>query len=235
MPLRKPFPTAATFLTLIGLAVLCSLGTWQVKRLHWKQGLLAEIAAERQIEPMNRELFAVDFRDQNSQFRRGHIIGRYVADSTVAIGPRTHEGRPGYHIFSALRLSGGGGSVLVNRGWVPQEMKDFTTAEGFADIIGAIRSPEKPNAFVPQNLPEKNEWYRLDLAQIAQARGLNDLLPSTFYVEREIPPVSDYPLAAATAPQLPNNHFAYAIFWFSMAAVMLAVYVLRFFVSSKDA
>lgn len=231
----RSFPLGATILTLIGLAMLCGLGAWQVKRLHWKQGLLAEIAAERAVDPMTRRLGPADFTDARNQFRRGYIEGEYLPDSTVAIGPRTHDGAAGYHIFSALRLADGGGTILVNRGWVPQAMKSFVTVAGPAKVAGSIRQPEKPNPFVPENRPAQNEWYRIDVMQIADAFNRTDIYGVTFYAEREIPPVGDYPLAAATAPQLPNNHFAYAVFWFSMAAVMLAVYALRFVFSARKA
>jgi len=56
MPSRR-FPVGLTVATLAGLAILCSLGVWQVRRLHWKEGLLARIAAlqaapARPIEPV---------------------------------------------------------------------------------------------------------------------------------------------------------------------------------------
>ena len=40
---KKPFPYIGAFLAVLAFAVLVSLGTWQVERLHWKEGLLATI------------------------------------------------------------------------------------------------------------------------------------------------------------------------------------------------
>src|SRR3954464_16026968 len=42
---RRGFPVGLTIATAIGVAILIALGVWQVQRLHWKEGLLAHIAA----------------------------------------------------------------------------------------------------------------------------------------------------------------------------------------------
>ena len=39
-------------MTVAMLAVLLGLGTWQVQRLHWKRGLLAQIARPRRRPPV---------------------------------------------------------------------------------------------------------------------------------------------------------------------------------------
>ena len=39
---RRP-PPGATIATGIALVLLCSLGAWQVQRLHWKTDLLAQL------------------------------------------------------------------------------------------------------------------------------------------------------------------------------------------------
>src|SRR5690349_21100260 len=42
---RRGFPVGLTIAVAIALAILVGLGTWQLQRLHWKQGVLARIAA----------------------------------------------------------------------------------------------------------------------------------------------------------------------------------------------
>ena len=41
-----------TVLTLAGLAVLVGLGIWQLKRLEWKQGLIAKIETRAKSDPI---------------------------------------------------------------------------------------------------------------------------------------------------------------------------------------
>src|SRR3954462_14116855 len=44
-PARRRFPVGLTIAVAIAFAILVGLGTWQVQRLHWKEGVLARIAA----------------------------------------------------------------------------------------------------------------------------------------------------------------------------------------------
>ena len=62
------FPWAAVILGLVGIAILVSLGTWQVRRLAWKEGLLAEI--DRRIHSQARPL-----ADLEKQFAEGADVG----------------------------------------------------------------------------------------------------------------------------------------------------------------
>ncbi|MEO1748908.1 MAG: SURF1 family cytochrome oxidase biogenesis protein, partial [Pseudomonadota bacterium] len=48
----KRFPWLVVLAALPALAVLIALGTWQVQRLAWKEGLLANIDARLSAEPM---------------------------------------------------------------------------------------------------------------------------------------------------------------------------------------
>ena len=49
---RRKLPVFTGVAVLIALAILISLGTWQVERLHWKEGLLADIAERRAAVPV---------------------------------------------------------------------------------------------------------------------------------------------------------------------------------------
>ena len=50
---RRKLPIFTGIAVLIALAILISLGTWQVERLHWKEGLLADIAERRAATPIS--------------------------------------------------------------------------------------------------------------------------------------------------------------------------------------
>ena len=69
-------------MTLVMLAVLLGLGAWQVKRLAWKEGVLARIAAAEQAP-------AVDLPARTSEFQKVRVIGRLrPGASTVGTAPR---------------------------------------------------------------------------------------------------------------------------------------------------
>ena len=48
-PLKR-FPWGLTITVIIALGILISLGVWQLYRLHWKEGVLAQRAALRDVE-----------------------------------------------------------------------------------------------------------------------------------------------------------------------------------------
>jgi len=48
---RRKRPVLTGIAVVIALAILLSLGTWQVERLHWKEKLLANITERRQASP----------------------------------------------------------------------------------------------------------------------------------------------------------------------------------------
>jgi len=78
---------------------------------------------------------------------------------------------------------------------------------------------------VPANDPAHNAWYDVDLAAMAKAQGIENVLP--FYLDADATPVpGGYPVGAQTETDLPNNHLQYAITWFALAAGLVGVYIL---------
>ena len=51
LPSNLGFPWIKVVLGAIVFAILIALGTWQVERLYWKEGLLAEIDARTHAKP----------------------------------------------------------------------------------------------------------------------------------------------------------------------------------------
>lgn len=231
------FPVWATLFTVAAIVVLCGLGTWQLQRLEWKREMIATLDREAKKDPL-QTMLAYDALQKGAEIdlKRGGVRGRFLHTREIALGPRTWNGEAGYHIFTPFELEGGG-TVLINRGWVPLALKNpYSRPEsligGDMEIGGTFHLPEVPNPFVPGNRPEKEEWYRLDLAQIAKARGLEKLAPVVLYAE-VAPQAGEYPVMEATRWHPRNQHLAYAFFWFSMAGVLAVVYGVRFFRTPK--
>lgn len=76
---RRRLPVATGLLVLIALAILISLGTWQLQRLHWKQGLLADIAARQLAAPVPlADIEAMAAAGGDIEYRKVTATGRYV-------------------------------------------------------------------------------------------------------------------------------------------------------------
>lgn len=226
-------PFWGTVLTIVGVAVLCTLGTWQLQRLQWKAGVLEAIEAEYAVDASKAPLSQA-MLSENIDFKRGHIMGTYMHDKEVLLQPRMHDGDVGYYVLTPLRLFGVKGIViLINRGWAPfdwdvLEEDKARKPEGVLKVTGMLRPVPRVSSFVPENIPEKSMWYRIDLEQIMMVRGLEDFASNIFYVESESEGGQAYPIAAATRVSPNNNHAQYAFFWFAMAVAMVGIYILRF-------
>ncbi len=232
--MRKP-PFWATVLTIIGVLILCGLGTWQIKRLSWKQNLLAQIEQEH-ARDVSRIIIEPSDITADMNMQRGVIYGTFDHDHEIAIAPRTHEGTPGYHILTPLLLQDDS-IMIVNRGWVPLDKRAIDTrpesrVSGKTKVTGIFRTPQKPNIFVPQNAPNQGQWYRIDINDIQNHIGKDEIKPVILYAE-----ATDnqnlLPLSSATKPQLNNNHLQYAFFWFSLAVTLIIIYILRFVRTKK--
>lgn len=81
----KP-PFWATLFTALGILILCSLGTWQLQRLVWKNDLIAELnnAYETaEAAPLNLENVT------SGEFTYGRVSGIFMPDKALLLGPRT--------------------------------------------------------------------------------------------------------------------------------------------------
>lgn len=228
-------PFWGTVLTILGVAILCVLGNWQLQRLQWKTDILDTIEVEYAIDasgvPLPSALFSTEI-----DFKRGYIIGTYAHEKEILLQARMYEGEVGYHLLTPMRISGEAEVfVLVNRGWVPLDWSglgdvDARRPAGDIKITGMLRPVPRVSTFVPDNDPKKSMWFRIDLEQIAREKGNAPLAMNMFYVEEEVVQDARYPIASAMRISPKNNHAQYAFFWFAMAVAMVVIYTLRFVV-----
>jgi surfeit locus 1 family protein len=210
-------------------AVLIGLGTWQIQRKAWKEALIVTVIARFAATPIPLPPPADWARldPATDEFRRVRFDAELVNDKealvfTTGSSLRDGDAGPGYWVFTAARLDGG--TVMVNRGFVPEGRRDPATRPqgqiaGRIEIVGVMRWPEQPGLFTPAAEPAKNLWFAREPAAIADAKGLGPVAP--FYIEQESPPApGGFPQVGKLKPSFPNSHLGYALTWYGLALVL---------------
>jgi len=219
----------ASVAAVAALAVLLGLGTWQLDRRLWKQQVV-DARTQRIAAP------AIAYADIAAtvataldalEYRPIRLTGRFDDDRSLKLLSRTRDGRPGFHIVTPMVTDAAGVAVLVDRGWVPVEGEaDITPAPGgLVNVEGYVRKFETPGPFTPDNNPDRGAWFYFDRAQMAAAAGFETVAP--FYVQRApgAAPSGVYPAGGAPNIALRNPHLQYALTWYSLAVVLLVIYV----------
>jgi surfeit locus 1 family protein len=228
-PRRRGFVPFA-FFVLGALGVLVALGTWQLERLSWKEGLIAELESKLSAKPTDlppRERWA-QLSAAVDEFRRVAFPAEFLDQEALVYSSgsalRPDAIGPGYWVFSPARLTGGS-LVVVNRGFVPEGKQDPKTRpqgqpQGVVEVVGAMRWPEVRGTFTPNDSPEKNLWFARDPAGMAAAKSWGTIAP--FYVDQEAPPApGGWPKVGPLKASLTNNHLQYAVTWYGLALVTL--------------
>ncbi|MBC7165690.1 MAG: SURF1 family protein [Roseovarius sp.] len=205
---------------LAGLALLVGLGVWQVQRLAWKEGILAEIAAKVSAAPVALPE-AVTEADRYLPVR---AKGRIEPQALRVLVSQKQAGA-GYRLVSVLET--GGRRVLLDRGFIPVAREVPLPPEGDVVVTGNLHWPDDRTGATPANDVAGNIWFARDIAQMAEVLGTEPLL----IVARELSPpergVEPLPVDGA---RIPNDHLEYAVTWFSFAliwAVIVAVLIRR--------
>ena len=205
-----------------GATILISLGVWQVQRLAWKEGILAEIDGRIGDAPVS--LPAVPDPDADA-YLPVEVSGILRADYLRVLVSRKQVGA-GYRIIRPMLHDDG--DILIDLGFVPvAEADDLRYEEGPPTrIIGNLQWPQETDSYTPAPDLNDNIWFARDVAAMAEALGTRPIL----VVRRDAPqsggPVTPMPVDTAA---IPNDHLQYAITWFSLAAIwsVMTIYFLR--------
>ena len=102
------------------------------------------------------------------------MLGFWDHEHSIRLGPRTYEGKQGFHLVTPLRRLDGS-TVLVDRGFVPEEFYDkyFKQQQPTEEVMvyGMIKISPGRNFFTPDNNPEKGDWHWLDAHALASHAG----------------------------------------------------------------
>ena len=206
----------------LAFAGFMALGVWQLQRLAWKTDLIARVDtrvhAEPQAPPPPSEW--ADINANTHEYLRVRLAGMYLEDLDTRVQALTELGS-GYWILTPLQLATGE-TVLVNRGFVPQDWPGEPVPGGAVNAVGLLRLSEPGGGFLRSNDPAAERWYSRDVAAIARARGLSEVAP--YFVDLEAGMAASapaWPRAGLTVIEFRNTHLVYALTWFALALLVV--------------
>jgi surfeit locus 1 family protein len=220
---RRLLVPAAT--TLVMLGVLVGLGTWQVQRLAWKRGLLAQIA-EAETRP------AIPLPAYPPPFAKVSVTGTLRTDLAALYGAEVRDERNG-PVFGGQLIEPlerpGQPPLLVVRGWVRTQSANAgpppqPPAAGQVAIEGYVRAPDHAGGFAAKDDVSKRVFYTLDPAAIGAALGLPLVAPYTLVAMGPPATQPGQPNPVQHLPRPPNDHLSYAITWYGLAATLVVIF-----------
>ena len=223
----QKFPVISLIVALIAVAVLVSLGTWQLQRLQWKNNLQQELDAAFATygtDPVSDETL---LDTENHLVARGRIDGFIDFHKAILLNGRIQDGKSAMAVVAPLTTMGNK-VFAAELGCAVKPDVDVIKALGRKSvIIGGVRREPKWSFATPANIPDKNEWWRLDNQEIGSFWGMPDLQKNVITVENT-DDISTTLQPCFIERKLKNDHLSYAGFWFTMALVLMVMWWLRF-------
>lgn len=241
----SPVRTWTFVVLMLAIAATCVwLGSWQMQRLGEKEALVAAVAARLNADPVpvppaeqwdGFDLEALSFQPVS-------LTGAFRYNQTVTVFTSLAKARgpasgPGYWVVTPFVLAHGG-TVFVNRGFVPQDFQEAAVTDGQGDdgqvtISGLLRPAEAAGMMTPgPNTSDRIEWVRDPVRLAAMVDpALAPFAP--FYVDLPAGPAGELPQGGETVVEFPNNHLGYAYTWYGFAIV--AVVMLGFWLARQRA
>jgi len=207
------------------LALCLRLGFWQLERAEQK----------RQVSMAGQQTVSLEqalTEPTQTRWSRLTLSGHYLPDGSFLLDNQTHQGQPGYQVFSRFQLNSGQ-QLLINRGWISKQQQptEPATKQTISGIIApyrragmrlglAVVSPPEARPVVV-NYPTQAEWETL----VNQP-----LLPFTLWLDAD--QADGYLRQWQVQSVPPEKHLGYAFQWFAMAtavAVISLILLIRLF------
>ncbi|MGA8262178.1 MAG: SURF1 family protein [Arenicellales bacterium] len=238
-----------TLAALVVFPTLVGLGVWQLHRAKEAAEMRDHFRARSKMAALDINHGAPD--PASGEFRRARVSGRYRADLTIYLDNKIMNGVPGYDILTPLAIAdekksesgeaGAGGVdsgtgrrfILVNRGWISwgrsrETLPAVDTPGGPVVVSGMLKAPPAKYFTLQRHVNDKTFqplWENLDLGRYRKVTGLK-VSPLVLLLDpgdrqgggfiRRWPRYND--------PWV-ERHNGYATQWFSMAFILVVMYV----------
>ena len=211
--------------TLLALPALLGLGFWQLDRAAQKDAIAASIGRQQSQPPVP---LTADTHAELSVYRRVIAQGEFDNEHTWLLDNKQRHGQVGYEVISPFVLEGGG-TILVNRGWLPgtgdrQRLPEIAAVAGERTIFAELAAESNHPLL---NASSKNpDWPRVIMAiEVEAMAGQLDqpLLNGYLKLDESSPGAfaSDWRAVTMSA----QKHTGYAVQWFAMALALVLWFV----------
>jgi surfeit locus 1 family protein len=220
MMLRRILPT---FAAIAVAGTTLSLGFWQLRRAAEREALATAQAAVAKASPiaLGREPLA---NPESFGLHPMSARGVWIGDKAIFLDNQIHKGRAGFHVVMPLRLEGTDTHVLVDRGWLAgtgdrRNLPEVHTPVGVVDVRGFARQSNYRFKELSSTFQEGRIWENITVERYAAWSGLR-LQPVILHQTDEASDglVREWPQAGSGA----EKNRAYALQWFSLAALTVA-------------
>ena len=210
-----------------------SLGNWQTRRAAEKQALQERSDNRERGATLRLPGRLIEVKDV--EYARVSVRGEFLPHYTILLDNRVRNGVAGYEVLTPVRIEGGGLSVLVNRGWI--------AAGPRRDVLPKFPTPAGPQSLEGIALAPSGRYFELGAGYAAGGKAAAAMEPvwqnlnferyaettrlalQPFLIRQTS--ASDDGLARIweRADRGVDIHRGYAFQWYSLAALILVLYV----------
>ena len=195
---------------ILGFSILISLGTWQLRRLAWKEAMLAEI--QLRIDSPAKALPAAFTREL--KYDPVDFTGRTTGEEILILSGSQDLGG-GYQVISGFETTDGR-RIMIDRGFIAQDDRRKPRPPVDLRIQGNLHWPEEKNGSTPEPNLTEGIWFARDVPQMAEVLGTEPLLVVVSRLGGDGQGVQPMPISITGVP---NNHLEYAATWFMLAVI----------------
>jgi surfeit locus 1 family protein len=210
---------------LAACASAVALGNWQTRRADEKRALAERF--DQAGRAAATAVPAVRVQAEALVFKRLSVAGRFLPQFTVLLDNKVYRGRPGYFVVTPLRIGEGPMHVLVNRGWIPADVRRenlpaITTPAGEV-LIEGLGLEHAPRVLAAgTGAPEGRVWQGLGLEEFARWSGL--ALQPVFLQQHSA--IDDGLVRDWPRPDFGiDRHTSYAMQWYLIAALSIVIFI----------
>ena len=230
------------FLYLCTLSLLIALGMWQLGRAEQKRNFFEQqkqgLASTEVLDLSN----SIEDNINSLRYKKVQTVGHYDKAHQFLLDNQITSGKVGYLVMTPFIMDRPSkAAVLVNRGWVPlnqdrSQLPDINIINGKVTLKGRINNfPGVGIKLAGAEIPTSG-WP--SVLQVIDARVLSEKLGypvAAFQIELDKESPEGFKREwQVTTIMPPEQHIAYAVQWFALAATLTALFFWYSIKRSKD-